>query len=511
MADLKIEPKYSQLSNFKLAKSQYSVDSQTSSDPWSPDDVDKMDSVKFNDYKKLVKECRFYYRKDPISSTVINKLIEIGITDIVFDIGKLSENELRLFYALQDDLQKFAEDCALEYLITGLVVPETKFEAKPQQDYREYGIKKKSTINVPNLWIRDSSTIKMNSSFDGGEPSYFVEVPTNVVTFIQQKGRYEDGTVDIKKYEELLKLYPAFVSDIHKGITEFLLENNLIIRRKPLPDSPYPTPYIYSALENLKHKRNLKRLDYSIAARAIGAIQQFRVGNDEFPATEDQSDIFENLKEQMSYRNSQKADIERIFQLFTNHTVEIEWIFPPLDSLLDDKKYTPVNEDIFFALGFPRILTTGETGRSNTSDPEFASMSPVKTMYSMQKAILSILKGVVKQIAIENGLSEYPNIRFEPISLHNFADFITGLRNLYDTGNLSRTTFAGAFGYNFSEEAQQLEKDKKLMKSYGLEEFAPRPFSPQPGGQTNEKPKGKTSTTKPKTSASTESQTEVDE
>jgi len=467
----------------QLAKAQYSFMTSPSSTPWGPQDIDKMDSAPHKNYGEVVKECRFFYRKDPIAGTVVDKLIEIGITDLVISKGKLSPNELKIFTAVKDKLQEFAETCAVEYLLTGLVYPEVKFASLPTSDFREYGIKKMSTISVPvSMWVRDSSTIKINSPEQSDMLSYYLVVPDKTIFFITNKGMYPDGTTDVPLYEKWLKYYPVFVAEVRKGTKEFKLEPEYTVsRRKPLADSSYPTPYLHAALESLKHKRNLKRLDYSLAARAIGAIQQFKVGSDDFPVTEDESETFQSLKDQMTYRNSGGRDLERIFQLFTNHTVEIKWVYPPLEPILDDKKYIGVNEDIFYSLGFPRILTTGESQRSGTSEPEYATLSPVKTMNNMQRKILQIIKDIVKRIATENNLSDYPEVRFKPISLHSFVNFIEGLRNLYDTGNLSRSTYVDAFGYVFEDEAKQLSDDKDTMKSYGLDDFAPKPYSNQPG------------------------------
>lgn len=484
----------------KLSVATFSFTSNVSrSDPWSPSDIDKMDAPDYRQYKSLVKECRFFSRRDPIASTVINKMVEIGITSLVFYRKKLSANEMRIFYGIKDELQAYAEDCAREYLITGMAVPEVRYGPVNEDKKKEMGIKKMSSplILPVSMMVRDSATIKVNDNI--GEPSYYAVIPENLIFFIMNQGMYPDGSVDKKKYQKLLALYPDFVADVRNGATEILLEDVIAIRRNPEPDSPYPTPYLQSALESLKHKRNLKRMDYSIAARAIAAIQQFRVGSDEFPVVEGEDDIFTSLKEQMAYRNSGGKDIERIFQLFTNHTVEIEWIYPPLDALLNDDKYISINEDIFSSLGFPAILTTGESKRSNTSDPEFATLSPVKTMVKMQNQILILLRDVVKELSKENNLNDVPEVRFRPISLLSFKNFIEGLKNLYDTGNLSRSTFADAFGYNFEEEAKQLEVDKEVMEEHGLEDFAPRPFSNQPG-QPGKSPTNTTGkpTTQPK-------------
>jgi hypothetical protein len=474
----------------KLANSEYSFigDMSGVGNPWAPDDIDKMESPTTDEYPKIVKECRFFYRKDSIASTVINKMVELGVTDIVIPKGKLSSNEYKIFQGIKEELQEFIEDCALEYLVTGLVIPEVKYAPVSSDKIREFGIKKYSSLTLPvEMWVRDPAMVKINTSFVFNKPSYFLKVPPKLVFFIQNKGQYPDGTKDVQLYQLLMAYYPAFCSQVLAGQTDIPIENDYVIRRKVLSDSPYPTPFLLSAIEPLRHKRNLRRLDYSIASRAIGAIQQFKVGNDEFPVTIEDQSVFENLKNQMAYRNSNKRDVEKIFQLFTNHTVEIDWVYPPLDALLNETKYVEVNEDIFFSLGFPRILTTGEAQRTGSSDPEYASISPVKSMNNMQRKLLIILRGIIKNIVEENKLSDTPVVSFKPISIISFKAFIEGLRNLYDTGNLSRATYAGSLGYNLDEELRLRAEEKDKIKELGIEDFAIRPFTNQPGqpGVTN--------------------------
>lgn len=478
MEETKLEEKKN-----KLAQATFTYLGGTSPyNPWSPSDIDKMESPNHDNFPKLVKECRFFYRKDPIASTVINKMVDLSLTDLVIERGKLSINEIRIFDGIKDELLEFLESCALEYLISGLIIPEIKYAPVSSEKVKKLGVKKYSTVILPvEMWLRDPASIKINWSYVLNKPSYYLRVPDKLVFFLLNKGRYEDGTEDKDLYNELLKYYPAFVEKVLSGEKEILLENELIVRRRTLSDSPYPSPYLNSALESLKHKRNLKRLDYSLAARAIGAIQQFKVGNDEYPVTEDDAEAFNSLKDQMLWRDSSNTNVERIFQLFTNHTVEIGWVYPPLEALIDDKKYSEVNEDIFLSLGFPRILTTGESLRTGTSDPEYATLSPVKTMLNMQKKLLFIVNGIIKDVAKLNNLSETPNASFKPISIVSFKNFVDGLRNLYDTSNISRSTYAEAFGYNFEEEARKLKEDTTLVNSLGIDPFAPKPHSNQPG------------------------------
>lgn len=451
---------------------------------FAPDDYDKMGTYDVKEFQKTIESCRYFYRKDPIASTVVNKMIDIAINDLHFDKGQLSDNEFRIFIGLKNDLLAFSEQIGLEYLVTGLVVPEINYARININDKPEYKVKKKNSLYLPeSMWIRDPQTIIINYSFLLNRPSYYVEVPEEMVQFIMNEGRYPDGTKDIALYEELKALYPDFVLKIRNGERKLLLEqDHIILRRRPLTDSQYPTPYLYSSLEAFKHKRNLRRMDYAIASRVISAILHTKVGNDEYPVTEEEAGAensqFAAIRDQFYQRDNK--NVERIFNLITNHTVSMEWVTPDVNALLNERKYAEINQDIFFGLGFPKILTTGETERSGASDPEFASLSPVKSMEAMRSQILIILRDIIKNVAEGNDLKDVPEVRFAPINLHSFKQFVEGMTALYDSGNLSRTSFSAAFGYNWEEEIKQKSEENDLLQELEVEEFAPQPFSPQP-------------------------------
>lgn len=229
-------------------------------------------------------------------------------------------------------------------------------------------------------------------------------------------------------------------------------------------------------------------MDYSLAARVIEAIQLFKLGDKDFPVTEDDESQFDYIKQQMMWRNSNGRDVERVFQLFSNHTLNIEWIVPPVDALLNETKYKDVNQDIIFALGFPRILITGESERTGSSDPEFAMMSPLKTMDNFRDKIIAVLGRIVNEVAMRNNLKSSPIVRFTPINLQAFRDYISALKDLYDSGNLSRKSYADYLGYSWDDEIGQREVEDTYMKDHGIGEFAPQPFSPTPQNNNTNTP-----------------------
>lgn len=458
----------------------------TTENPWTADDVDKLEKSELKNFRKLVEACRFFYHKDPLSSTTINKLVEIGITDIEITQSSLSDNEYKIFSKLKPRLKEFAEAMALEYLLTGLVVPEIQFSPVSREELKALDIKKYTTLTMPTMmWLRDTATITVEYSMLGQDPSYFVEVPDKLIFFIQHKGQYEDGNRDTELYNKLAANYPAFVRDVLNGARKILLTNKHVFRRKVLSNSAYPVPYLEPALESLYHKRNLRRMDYSLAARVISAILLFRLGDKDFPITADNQEELEAIKNQIYWRDGQGKNIERIFQLFANHTLQIDWIMPDTEALLDDAKYQDINQEIIFALGFPRILITGESERTGTSDPQFAMMSPIKTMENFRDNIQQVLQYIVDEVVRTNNLKYSPVVSFIPINLVAFKEYFEALTLLYNTGNLSRESYANSLGVKWEDEMYKKEDENKLLKEKQLGEFAPQPFSPQPTTSVN--------------------------
>lgn len=452
---------------------------------WSPDAVDKLAFDTHKTFANIIKDTRFYYRHDSLASSVINKMVDLAINGLVVDRGSATKTELQIFEALKVDLLNFLRKAALEYLITGLVVPEISLTRIGMTQLRDKGIQRLDSLLYPtDMWLRDAKDIEIKKPFITAKETYFLIIPDDVIHFIQTKGVYPDGTEDKELYREILRLYPEFVAAVQRGETKVKLDNPLIIKSTELADSQYPIPYLSPALESFKHKRNLKRMDYSIAARVISAILHVTAGSDDYPLTEDQEDFLDDLENKFRYRQSLTGDdIERVFTLFTNHTVAINWIFPEVTALLDDKKYESVNKDIIIALGFPRILITGETDRSFASDPEIATLSPVNSLRVMRTNLLPIVRKVFAEMRhMNNNISTYPTVKFQPINLMSLRLFYEGLDKLYESGNLSRESYAEAYGYDLLTEYEKQQINEEVRKEMKLPEFAPVPHSNEPGG-----------------------------
>lgn len=442
-------------------------------------------------FVRVLNECRFFYMFDPMASTIIDKLVDIGINDLLFSKHGLSDNELRLYTAIKPKLQEFAEAMALEYFLSGLVVPEFTFGLATKEELVSFGVKKYETLTIPkSMWIRDPKTIYIKTTMVSDKPTYFVEIPSETVTFILNRGKYADGTEDRELYELMLRQYPEFVQQIIDGKRKIVLDNPNIIRRRSLSDNPYPIPYMQASLEALKHKRHMRQMDYSIIDKVMGAILHVKVGSDEFPITDSEEDdaTVESIRNQLNWRHLYKTDQERIFQLVTSHVVDLKWVFPDVANLINDSKYNEINDEILNGLGFPRILITGEAMRSGSSDPEVATRGPQITLESMRSKVIEVIRSVCKQMAKENGFKNYPIVSFKALNLHNFQEFVSALKDVYAAGSLSRQSYGEFLGYDFEQELEKRIFEQGELEKSGIPEVGPNPFGSPTTQQPSKKP-----------------------
>jgi hypothetical protein len=442
-------------------------------------DVAKMKLPKV--FSEIVEMCRFFYKRDPLGATVINKMVEIGITSLHNKKGDCSDQEYAVFDSLKEGLLDFLRDCCLEYLLSGLIIVEKDWQPVKASDM---DIEGNGTFSLPtNFWFRNPESIEIRETPIPNRYIYLVKISEEQRKFIQSKGTFDDGVKDEQTWEILKSQYKKFVDAVNEGKKVFVLEDPMVVRRKPISGSPYPTPFLYPALETMILKRNLKKMDFSIASRVISAIQLISVGSDQFPVTADDQDVIDDLKKAMNWRE-QPGFVDRVFQLFVNHTVKIGWVYPDTAALLSESKYINVNQDILFALGFPRVLIVGETARSGTSTTEFALLGPTETLNDVRSQLLIVVKEIYKQILERNPtLKSAPEPAFTPVRLSDIIKLATIAKDAYEHGIISKTTYGMLIGEDYQKEVEYMADEKQTEEELGLTTYPEVPYSPKPSGK----------------------------
>ncbi len=418
-------------------------------------------SAKKRSYHDTIKIVRWFYENDPIAGTVINRMSDMSMT-VVRNRKKTKRNakevepEVMAYYdALVEQLRPFLKMAALEFLIHGMAIPDyTITRLRGDKIAEKLGRKRYQTID--KVWIRNPDNIVLKRRPIGTERQVFLKVPPDEVAFIQNGGVRTDGTKDLDTYKYLVDNFPEYVAAVKKGIVLFPLDKVRPILRKQVSYNDYPTPFLQNALKALQHKEYLKSMDRSIANRAIEAIRHIKVGDKDFPADDDDIKAAKDLLMQNTSTG------ERVFNLFTNHTYTIEWIFPPLEALLSDAKYAEPNSDIFLGLGFPRILTVGETAKSNAADNKIASIGPKATLDDLREAIIEWLKQLYQELADLNGFTRIPEPYFAPIATTDVTALIQFAIEALNAGAISKDTVAQLYQSDYETEAGQIETEIEM-------------------------------------------------
>lgn len=415
-------------------------------------------TAKLGNYHDDIKLCRWFYTFDPIAGTVTNRMADMAITTIrnrrktKLNTEAVDDATMAYFDAVIRRLRPFLKLVALEYLLHGLVVPEYTLN-KIRGDLLSEKLGRKRYSIPDGIWVRNPENLILRRRPIGIERQVWLKIPKEDIDLIMNKGVRTDGTQDKEAYTFLITNFPEYVAAIRNGQTKFLLDTARPIMRKITSYEDYPAPFLRNALSALQHKAYLKTMDRAIASRAIEAIRLIKTGDKDFPADDDDITALE------SKVTSSNSAGERVFNLFTNHTVSIEWIFPPLEALLNEAKYSEPNADIFLALGFPRILTTGETLRSNSSDSKIASLGPKATLDDLREAILAWLEGLYQELAERNGFDRVPEPYFSPIATTDYTALVQFAIQAQQAGAISKDTVAQLYGSDFETEADQIESE----------------------------------------------------
>jgi hypothetical protein len=411
------------------------------------------DNTKRYTYHELIRFCRYFFETDTIARTVINRMVDMSITELQNEPSADIDRTVQVFYdAVAKKLQPYLEMVALEYLVNGMAVPELVYSTTMLNRLdRSLGRKR---VELPeSVWVRNPSNLRLKRRPAGMERTVYLEIPPEDVEYVQNKGKRADGTEDVEGYKELVKSYPEYVRAVAKGQRLFMLPNAYVIYGDVLSHADYPIPLLKNALKAMQHKEYLKLMDQTIVSRSIELIRQVKVGSDVFPATDD------DLTATKIALAEAAASGDRVFNLFTNHTVDIKWVLPPLDALLSDVKYVEPNAEIFLALGFPRVLTVGESLRSNSSDSRIASLGPMSRLLRMREKLLRWVEFVYQELAERNGFTVWPKPVLSPVQFQDMTALTQFAIQAQQAGAISKDVIAQMYGTTYQKELEKIQQE----------------------------------------------------
>ena len=396
-------------------------------------------------YHDAIQKCRFYYENDTIAGTVINRMVDIANTPIRNRHRKSTPESKAYFDAVARILTPLLKSIPLSYLIDGMAIPEYRTEIVLGNRIEDSLGRTRYTV-PKTVWVRDCANITLLKS-PLGDRIVYLKLSKEDINFITNQGKPDRE----EEYNELVRLYPEYVLAVKNGETKFRIDA-MPIYRKLTSYNDYPIPFLRNSLEALSYRRRLKQMDRITSDRVINALRQISVGDKDYPADDD--DITA-AKQAIEAQTNQ----ESLLNVYTNHTIKIQWIIPDMNHLLDERKYSEANGDVFMGMGFPRLWAVGENEKSNTSDNKLASVGPISTLEDMRKDIIIWIKKLYSELADANGFLTYPEPYYMPINTADAQDLLQYAAQFVENRTISRDTVAQLFGTTYSDEIRQIKKE----------------------------------------------------
>jgi hypothetical protein len=413
-------------------------------------------------YRKEIIENRQFARNG-VSAAIVNRICDVSTTRLYNRKLNSSDEELAYFDHILSLISEIVKQAIYEYLVSGFCLIDYSLDRIVGSKIdKRFG--KKRLFTPTNFFVRDPMTLDIGINPANGKRVVYLEIPFAEQEMIRNGGVYENGVLNKDVYRTYEQNFPDFVRLVKSGITKIMLKDRYPILRKPTSYDPYPQPYLTPALESLRHKDMLKKMDYLTAQRAQEAIRHIKMGNDRYPVTEDDPALV-NISQQIKSRPNIS-----VYNLFTNHTVEISWVYPPLDALLSDKKYEEPNADIFLSLGFSRALLVGEMQRSNTGGASLANLGPLAIIQDVRLEFMKWVRFIYDQLADYNNFKNRPDPRFIPVRTSDFVSMLIYALSAMKEGVISRDVVANLFDTVYREEYIEIDREVEMLPDSIIDE-----------------------------------------
>jgi hypothetical protein len=399
------------------------------------------------------------YFKEPIIGTVIDMMVDFSASGFINECEDKDIKQLYDKWSKDIRLQEIVEQIFLEYYRSGNV-----------SIYRS-----EKTAKVTKTKKTSKATAKEIYNFPAG---YTILNPMNVhiegpLLFNQEMAylqlNEELMTMTKEGNQAIQKMIPDEVKKAVKsgrGMIPLNPELYSRITRKKQPYERYATPFLERVFEPIMYKQKLRSMDMSTIDGLINQLVTVTVGNDEYPAGDDDLEAIAQL-----FQSPNKA-----YTVFWNHTLEVTFHKPEgIDTLTHDK-YKQVNDDILAGLGVSRVLIDGQG--SNFSTAWVSILSLIERLDNTREKVVRWLEDEYKRVADENGFKVVPKVQFNKMNLREDNYIRDVLLAMYDRGLIDEEDLLKETGRDYDTVIQTKKRNEK-----NKELFYP-PEQPFQGGQT---------------------------
>jgi len=436
------------------------------------------------DIRDAVILCQKAYYNFAIFRNTIDIMTEFSTGNIYFKGG--NEKSTAFFNSLFNkiNLRSFQEKFFREYYRSGNVFT-YRFDSKikPEdalkisQIYGANGIKSNSILLPARYIILNPADIQL-----GGSVSFFAG------NYYKILSDYEIERLRNPKDEEDLAVLNSLDKDT---INSIKTSKNYAVRIKLDPEKtsavfynkqdyePFSVPIGFPVLEDLNHKKELRKMDMAISRTMQQAILLITMGSEPEKGGVNPKNL---VAMQKLFENQ---TIGRV--LVADYTTKAEFVIPGISEILDPKKYEVIDRDIREGLG---NVLLGEEKFANTKIKIQVFAQKLKEARSA--FLKDFLEPEIKRISKAIGFKSYPKPEMSDIDLYDNPDSGRVYTRLAELGVLTPIQALEAIETNKLPDEYESVKSQKQFLAYKNEGL----YQPLVGGKNVGAEAGRPSGTK---------------
>jgi len=418
----------------------------------------------YNDIYQQMEVANKLYRYDPIIGNGVDVLVDFAVTKVrpqptnnkkldevlefwFENVNSKNSNSLRGVYPL-------AQEIGLEWFTSGNAFPYNKWD---NVQVKETTYKLPYSINLINP---QSIHIPLGPIAFGQEMIY-LKYDADLISKLRSDGRADPEAALIKQAipRSVLK---SLQNPSNSNVDGIRLNPRYVshIKRRAKGYQAWGIPYLSRCFSSASLLEKLKELDSSITSGLINLITIFKIGTDQFPASQARLQQFAAL-----FSNPKATQT-----LVWAHDIELIQVGPDGKVLAFRDKYKQAKEDILIAMGVPPVLMSLD----QSGDEWVSILSLVERLTHWRSSISIWLEDICNQIAEFNGFSETVKVKWDRMNLTDEQSIKNLVLAFYDRGLLSIDTTLKESNYNIKTEIQAKKAEKDIK-----EEFLPPdlPFS----------------------------------
>lgn len=363
--------------------------------------------------------------------------------------------------------------------------------AKTSASRKEFAAAKKkwSATHIPIAYtVLNPEVISVEGSLLFNETT-LVLTPTAELKDLVNKPVSDQTPAD----KELLKRLPSKFKTAIKNGEDIKIEPEYVgeVNYNKMPYERYPYPRGSNVFDSLIYKQSLRDADLSTLDGISNYILKITVGNDTYPVTS--PDQLQKVGE--LFNTTSKS-----FDVVYNHTLNIEKIVSPeIESILGQKKYDQVNDDLYTGLTFPRVLLDGGFGDLSTAEVTMSTKAIAEEIKYARDEVTQWVYTEYQSIAEALKMESIPKIRWDDKILKNEIDYMNAVSKLVDRRMLSYRTALEKLGFDFPSELSNVREELPIVLNEGAFGILGSPWQQAKSGiqPTQGAPKGTPSDGRP--------------